>query len=174
MIGLTFWKALRCSGYHKKGVSFFINCRRGFRGLFYDFYDGGESVQVVDYSRKGLQLSKVLWEGMLLMGLILWSSSPSPSGVHVNPQNDVWSTLNWTMSGLNRTLLSFAVSVCADNAFFTFAINESISFGTCSLQISPNGSLFHLYFSNGVLELQSLLLSSLSLLARTRSGNQGC
>ena len=29
MIRLTFWKALMCRGCHNKGMSFFINCRRG-------------------------------------------------------------------------------------------------------------------------------------------------
>ena len=49
-------------------------------------------------------------EGMSLIALILRSSALNPSGVHVNPKNDVWSTLNWNLSGLNRTLLSRAVS----------------------------------------------------------------
>ena len=48
-------------------------------------------------------------EGMSLIALILRSSVLNPSGVHVNPKNDVWSTLNWNLSGCNRTLLSRAV-----------------------------------------------------------------
>ena len=44
------------------------------------------------------------------MALILRSSALSPSGVHVNPNKDVSSTLNWNLSGLNRKLLSSSVS----------------------------------------------------------------
>ena len=47
---------------------------------------------------------------MSVIALILRSSALSPYGVHVNPQKDVWSTLSWNVSGLNRTLVSRAVS----------------------------------------------------------------
>ena len=66
--------------------------------------------QVVHHSHKGLQLSKVCGEVMSVMALILRLSALSPSGIHISPKKDVWSTLNWNLSGLNCTLLSYAVS----------------------------------------------------------------
>ena len=47
---------------------------------------------------------------MSVIALILRSSALSPSGVHVNPKKDVWSTLSWNLSRLNHTLLPRAVS----------------------------------------------------------------
>ena len=47
---------------------------------------------------------------MSLIALILRSSALRQSGVYVNPKKDVWSALNWNLSGLNRMLFSRAVS----------------------------------------------------------------
>ena len=46
---------------------------------------------------------------------------------------------------------------------FALAVDKSIVCNTTSpLQVSPKGSLFHLYLPHGVLKVQSLLLSSSS------------
>lgn len=54
--------------------------------------------------------ARVCGEGMTVMALILRLSAFSPSGVYVNLKKDVWSALNWNLSGLNHILLFCAVS----------------------------------------------------------------
>ena len=175
MIHWTFWKALRCSGCHTKSVSFFINCRRG--------WEVSATIRENRFRYLTIPIKvcitpRVCGEGMLVIDLILSSSAVSPSRVHVNHQNDVWSTLLvWVEQYIIVQCCVKDVEYVFIMPLFTFAINESIicnSTQTIKLSeyifhsllehISTVGKSkwqpFPSVLSYGVLEVQRRLLSS--------------